>query len=120
MTSLFAVQLVGVGGALGAVLRYAVYAAVGDTEYPYATLVVNILGSFLLGIVTFGVFSDETFLLFGVGLCGSFTTYSSFSVDVVRLWERNHRLLAVAHAMGNLVLSLGAIGAAWLLTAGAA
>lgn len=120
MNSLLAVQLVGLGGALGAVLRYGVYATLPTDGYPLATLAVNVLGSFLLGVVTF-VGSDGGAALFvGVGVCGSFTTYSSFSVDVVRLWEDGRRAAAVAHAGGNLLLSLGGIGAAWLLVAVAA
>ncbi|MEF8781151.1 MAG: CrcB family protein [Haloferacaceae archaeon] len=120
MNSLLAVQLVGLGGALGAVLRYGVYATLPTDGYPIATLVVNVLGSFLLGLVTFAGASDGAALLVGIGGCGSFTTYSSFSVDVVRLWEDDRRGVAVAHAGGNLLLSLGGIGAARLLVAVAA
>ena len=115
MNSLLAVQLVGLGGALGAVLRYGVYAALPTDDYPFATLFVNVVGSFLLGVVTFGGAGDGALLFVGVGVCGAFTTYSSFSVDVVRLWERNRESLAVVHAVGNLGLSLLAVGAAWLL-----
>ncbi|UWG51940.1 Integral membrane protein [Halalkaliarchaeum sp. AArc-CO] len=115
MNSLLAVQLVGVGGALGALLRYGAYAALPTDEYPFATLLVNVLGSFLLGVVTFGGAGEGAALFVGVGVCGAFTTYSSFSVDVVRLWERGRPTHAAVHAVGNLALSLLAVGVAWLL-----
>jgi len=51
--------------------------------------------------------------LVGVGACGAFTTYSSFSVQTVRLWEDGKRGYAVLNAVGNLVSSLIAVGLAW-------
>ncbi|MEM4780896.1 MAG: CrcB family protein, partial [Halalkalicoccus sp.] len=81
--------LVGVGGALGAVGRYLAGLAVGafDTRFPAETLFVNVLGSFLLGWVVFSGAPDGVFLAAGIGFCGAFTTFSSFSVDTVRLVE---------------------------------
>lgn len=117
MNSLLAVQLVGVGGALGAVIRYGVYTVLPTDDYPSATLVVNVFGSFLLGLVAFGGAGDGSALFVGVGICGAFTTYSSFSVDVVRLWERDRKGAAIGHAVGNLACALLAVGVAWLLVA---
>lgn len=106
--------LVGSGGAAGAVLRYAVSESLPAERFPWATLVVNVVGSFALGLV---VFAGDAALLVGTGVCGSFTTFSSFSVAAVRLWEAGEKRLAVAHAVGNVALSAGAVSAAWLLTA---
>jgi len=113
--------LVGTGGAIGAVCRYLVATAIvdrlGPTRFPVPTLVVNVVGSFALGVVLFGGFGDPITLFFGVGVCGAFTTYSSFSVRTVRLWEDSMRGYAVCNALGNLALSAAAVGVAWLLVA---
>ncbi|XVH32164.1 fluoride efflux transporter CrcB [Haloferacaceae archaeon DSL9] len=111
--------LVGTGGAIGAVLRYLVSQAIvsgfGPREFPLATLVVNVVGSFALGAVVFSDASESATLFVGVGACGAFTTYSSFSVQTVRLWENGRRGLAVVNAAGNLVLSFAALGLASVL-----
>lgn len=110
-----AAYLVGTGGAIGAVLRYLVGQFVARQEFPLATLTVNVLGTFLLGFVTFSGASDGVLLFVGTGVCGSFTTYSSFSFETVRLWEGGHRTRAVLNAAVNLVLCLAALAAASLL-----
>ncbi len=111
--------LVGTGGAVGAVLRYAVANLLlrwGQSEtFPTATLLVNVIGSFILGLLVFGSMGSEAMLFVGVGVCGAFTTYSSFSVQTVRLWEDGRRGYAVISAVGNLGLSGLAVGLAWLL-----
>lgn len=106
-------QLVGAGGALGAIARYLVGEYVPSEQFPFGTLVVNVLGSFALGIITFAAVSTEGALLVGIGICGSFTTYSSFSVETVRLWETGSRLRAVIYAAGTFCLCLLAVGLAW-------
>jgi CrcB protein len=111
--------LVGTGGAIGAVLRYLVADLVvrwqGPTRFPTSTLVVNVIGSFVLGVVLFSGYGEETTLLVGTGACGAFTTYSSFSVQTVRLWEDGRRGLAVLNAVGNFVVCAAGVGLAWLL-----
>lgn len=110
-------HLLGTGGAIGAVLRYAIGRWLSHDRFPIATLVVNALGSFLLGLVVFAETTDEIVLFVGVGACGSFTTYSSFSFQTVRLWDRGDRLLAALYAFGTLVLCLGTVGLAAGITA---
>ena len=110
-------QLVGAGGALGAVLRYLVGEFVPSERFPFGTLAVNVLGSFALAVVTVAAASTEIALLVGTGVCGSFTTYSSFSVETVRLWEEGSRLRAGIYAVGTLCLCLLAVGLAWGLVA---
>ena len=109
--------LVGVGGALGAVLRYAVQSRLPSETFPTGTLAVNVIGSFVLTLVTVAGSGDTTVLLVGVGACGAFTTFSSFSFETVRLVETGHRWQATAYAAGSLVCSLVAAGLAWLLVA---
>lgn len=109
--------LVGVGGALGAVSRYLVGTVVqpADTPVPVATLTVNVLGSFVLGLVTVLGAGEGVALIVGTGACGAFTTFSSFSVDTVRLQEDDRPVLAGAYALANVALATGAVAAATLL-----
>lgn len=110
-------HVVGAGGAVGAVLRHWVYTKLADADsgFPTATLAVNVVGSFVLGVAVLAGWGDSTMQFLGIGICGSFTTFSSFSVETVRLWEAGDRRLAIASAGGNLLLSLAAIGLAWAL-----
>lgn len=109
--------LVGVGGAVGALLRYGVGRWIDSGRLPVTTFVVNVAGSFLLGLLTFVGVGDTAGLLVGVGLCGSFTTYSSFSVETVRLWETGDPLRAVLYAGATLVSCAAAVALAWAVTA---
>lgn len=108
-------HLVGTGGAIGALARHYVASAVDVERFPLGTLTVNVLGSFLLGLITFVGVSSDAMLLVGTGACGSFTTFSSFSFDTVRLWETGSRLRAGINAALNLLGALLAIGLAWAL-----
>lgn len=114
--------LVMVGGAAGAPLRYVTDLAVQrwhGGRFPWGTLAVNVLGSLLLGILlglaAAGAVSPEVLALFGAGLCGALTTYSTFGFETVRLVEEG----ALAAALGNVALSLvvgiAAGGLGWAL-----
>ncbi|MFB6131995.1 MAG: CrcB family protein [Halanaeroarchaeum sp.] len=98
--------LVGSGGALGAVLRYAVGQWASHDRFPFATLAVNVVGSFALALVAFGGVGGDVALFLGVGACGSFTTYSSFSFQTVRLWETGDQVQAITYAGLSLLLGL--------------
>lgn len=108
--------LVGIGGALGALARHAVYVLSRRGGYvPHGTLTVNALGSLVLGYVTFAGLNGDALLFVGTGVCGAFTTFSSFSFETFQLWEAGERQRAIVNAVGNLVASLGAVGLGWLL-----
>ncbi|MFW6384231.1 MAG: fluoride efflux transporter FluC [Halodesulfurarchaeum sp.] len=107
--------LVGFGGMIGAVLRFAVSSRFETGPYPTVTVLVNVLGSFGLGLLTFLQVPEHLALLLGVGVCGSFTTFSSFSVSTVRLWESEAPIQAVGFAALNIAGALAAIGLAALL-----
>ncbi len=117
MVSIDPAQLVGTGGAVGALLRHYVGRLVDVEEFPVSTFSVNVIGSFVLGLVTFlgalHVIDGNVALFVGTGACGSFTTFSSFSFETVRLWETGERLRATVNAGGNLVGAGVAIGLAW-------
>ena len=106
-------HLVGAGGAIGALSRHYLAGVVRRETFPLGTLTVNAIGSFVLGLLTFAGVTGDAALLVGVGACGSFTTFSSFSVGTVRLWEDGYVALAALNAVGNLVCALAAIGLAW-------
>ena len=114
---------VAIGGALGAMARYGVSTLLFDAStqrFPYATLSVNVLGSFLMGIlfvliVEKGLLPPEMRSILMVGFLGAFTTFSTFSLDALGLWQNGHLLLALVYALGTVVLCLAAISiAVWL------
>jgi CrcB protein len=113
MVSIEPAHLVGTGGAIGALCRHYLGSAVDIEGFPLGTLTVNVIGSFVLGLVTFAGLDSELVLFVGTGACGSFTTFSSFSFDTVHLWESGARLRAGLNATANLVGALLAIGLAW-------
>jgi len=110
--------LVAVGGAAGAVLRHAVFLAVErGAAVPRATLAVNVLGSFVLGVLVAADPAADAALFVGVGLCGAFTTFSTFSVETVDAMIAGRYRVAAANATLNLVGALLAIGLAGVLVA---
>jgi CrcB protein len=111
-------HLVGVGGALGALLRHLVAERLDVEAAPLGTVAVNVLGSFALGLLVFGDSGGDAVLFLGTGAAGSFTTYSSFSYQTVRLFETGERRRAAGNAVGTLLAAGGALAAAWLLVGG--
>ena len=118
---------VAAGGALGAGARYLVNVAAMRAlgpGFPWATIVVNVAGSFLMGVLVVwlakrGGTGWAPFLMTGV--LGGFTTFSAFSLDVATLWERGEAGLAASYALASVVLSVGALFAAlWLMRGWAA
>ncbi|MFB6169263.1 MAG: CrcB family protein [Haloferacaceae archaeon] len=110
----WALAAVAVGGALGATSRFGVGRLLAAHPGRYATLAVNVAGSFALGVVVFGGLDSTAALLFGTGFCGAFTTFSSFSVQTVDLWRDGRRAASAVNAVGSVVLAGGAMLAARL------
>lgn len=109
------VLLVILGAAVGAPLRYLTDRAVQarhDTAFPWGTFTVNVVGSLVLGLLTgavvAGVAPQEIRLAIGVGLCGTLTTYSTFSLETVWLLEARSVLSAVANVVVSVAGGLGA------------
>ncbi len=88
MRRLNQVLLVGAGGAVGALVRWGLLELIAtDGSFPWATLVANVCGCGLLGIVTVRSMPERTRWLLGAGFCGGLTTMSTFAVEVVQLLE---------------------------------
>ena len=104
-TPLLAATLVGVGGALGAVSRHALGLRV---EGRRSVLLVNALGSFALGAVSAAPIGSTAALLFGVGFCGAFTTFSSFAVGTARAATERGPRAAATLAAATLAAALAA------------
>ncbi|MBO58238.1 MAG: fluoride efflux transporter CrcB [Euryarchaeota archaeon] len=99
--------LVAIGGACGAVARYAISEWV-PSEFPWSTLLVNLLGSFLLGVlVSMGIANEqvtpEMLLLIGTGALGAFTTMSTFSLDVIQLIDSGEHVPAFSYMLANFI-----------------
>ena len=102
--------LVAVGAAVGAPLRFWLSTHL-DGRFHTGTLVANVAGSFLLGMFSALALTSSWAALLGVGFCGGFTTYSSFSVQTHDLGPRR----GATYAAGTIVLALAACGAGYLL-----
>ncbi len=106
--------LVSVAGGLGAVARFALDSFITTrwpAPVPVGTVVVNVTGSLLLGLLTgWALVNDGSDLLavLGVGLLGGYTTFSTASVEAARLVRSGRGLGAALHAVGMVVLGLGA------------
>jgi len=84
--------LLSVGGALGAMARYKLGTMILSHKkhtFPLGTFLINVTGALLLGVLCGLNLSGNPYLLFGDGFCGAFTTFSTFSVESVRLIQRN-------------------------------
>jgi CrcB protein len=114
--------LVVLGALIGAPLRLWVTrtAAHFRRDPALGTLVVNVVGSALLGVLTGAAGVDAaTLALVGTGFCGALTTFSTFEADVVRLVDLRRLLVALGYVAATLVLGIGAAVVAWLAAGGA-
>lgn len=99
--------LVALGGGAGAVCRYALTLLPISGRFPFATLIANVLGALIIGFLAGCAIRMDSFpanlnLLLKTGFCGGFTTFSTFSLETITLWQQ-HRFWT---AGGNATLSL--------------
>lgn len=101
--------MVALGGAIGSVLRYGVGALVA---FPFGTLAVNVAGSLLIGAgwAWLAVRAPAAVPFLMVGILGGFTTFSTFSLDTLRLLGEGRIGLALAYVLASVLLSLAACG----------
>jgi CrcB protein len=114
-----ALALVGLGGALGALLRYGLDGLIPGWD-PLGTLVANVIGAFLLGILLYEAhlaarLSAETRLLVGTGFCGSLTTYSTFAAETASTTPtRAVAYVTATYALGLMAVLAGRFVARWV------
>ena len=120
MSSWLPYLLVGVGGFLGANARFVIAREVGsvlETRFPLGTFVINVSGSFLLGVLGTVVAqkllpnSEDFRLALGVGFLGAFTTFSTFEFETHGLLEDGSWLTAATNMSASLLLGLLAVRA---------
>lgn len=108
--------LVGLGGFFGSTMRYTVWYFFRSVNFPSATLIVNILGSLIIGIVI-GIgmkdvhFSQNWKLFLATGVCGGFTTFSAFSIENLQMLQTGKYLPALLYISSSIFFG---IAAAWL------
>jgi fluoride exporter len=103
--------LVALGGMIGAPLRFAVDQAIQtqhDTVFPWGTLIVNMTGSLILGLVAASASAEPLKILLEPGFCSALTTYSTFGYETLRLTEDGSTFYALANIAANLLAGLGA------------
>ena len=112
-------MLVALGGAVGSILRYLTDRRVQrwrDSPFPFGTLTVNVVGSFILGFLSgwllHGAEPSSVRALVAIGFCGGLTTFSTFGYETVRLFLEKTRLYAVLNVVATVVAGLasGALG----------
>ena len=112
--------MVFLGGGTGSVLRYLVGLWIGSSAFPWATFAVNAVGSLAIGL--FGGWASrfgwgETLRLsLTVGLCGGFTTFSTFSKESLALAEAGRWSAFAAYAFGSIVIGIAAVALGYWIT----
>lgn len=103
--------LIAIGGAAGSLLRYGFGRLWNGPSFPYGTLAVNVIGSFLIGLL-WAVFSkgadEQKRLLLITGFCGGFTTFSAFSLEGFQLLQQSKILVFFLYTFATLGLGLAA------------
>ncbi|OGW29460.1 MAG: hypothetical protein A2X59_05675 [Nitrospirae bacterium GWC2_42_7] len=109
------ILLVGLGGFIGSIFRYLlsgyVQQASRSASFPHGTLVVNILGCFIIGLLTYlaesrGLFTDESRAFVFVGVLGGFTTFSTFGNETMNLLRDGESFLASVNIAAHVLLGL--------------
>lgn len=112
--------LVGLGGGIGSIFRYVAAMLISAKNFPYATLQVNVVGSFIIGMVFAWSIKDENFannwkLFLATGICGGFTTFSAFSMENVQLLQNGKTGMAFLYIALSMVLGIAATFAGYQL-----
>jgi CrcB protein len=123
------ILLAGAGGFIGSALRYSVTLIMNGRftyGFPFATLTVNVLGSFIIGVligISINKGAGHDFFLtnpwkvfLATGICGGFTTFSAFSVETFRLFDHGESTLALIYIATSVILGLVGVFAGVLVT----
>ncbi len=109
------ILLVAAGSALGGVSRFLIGRGIHEAfpmSFPLGTLIINVVGSFLIGIfyswAVKGGITEEMRLLLTAGFCGGFTTFSAFAWENLELLRNGHTAQAIIYSMASVLLGIGA------------
>lgn len=117
--------LVAIGGAIGSLLRYLMGKILPTKipilgQFPLSTLSVNLLGSFIIGIIGYFVIqkniSEEFRIFFVVGILGGFTTFSSFGLETFSMFEHREYLKMVLYLLTTNILGVVCVGLGWWIS----
>ena len=104
---------VGLGGAVGAMARYGFSLLPIKGNFPFSTMMINILGAIMIGMITQLALrtqiSSELVLLIKTGICGGFTTFSTFSLETIQLLEKKAYLPAMVYVLFSIGLCLSGV-----------
>jgi CrcB protein len=110
------VLLVAIAGAGGVLLRYGISSGFHGDALPWATVAINVVGSFLLGLVVVAHWaSPETRTALGVGFLGGFTTFSTFSVQAILDVDAGEPMRALVYVLASVLLGIAAAAAGYYL-----
>lgn len=126
MTDLTGTLWVAGGGAIGAYCRYRISdlaAGLFGKSFPYGTLIVNVLGSFIMGVIVGGIRAGYIPIVpwhdfIGEGFLGALTTFSTFSMDSFAAFREGQPVKGALNILLNMVLCLSGVGAGFYLLAG--
>ena len=114
--------IVGIGGFIGTVCRYLIGLIPIETKsgFPIKTLFINIAGSFLISLITALAvknkgLNEQIVLMLKVGVCGGFTTFSTFAYESTELMKNGHTVIALAYVCASVILGILAVFAAQVL-----
>ncbi|WP_238933357.1 fluoride efflux transporter CrcB [Brevibacillus choshinensis] len=102
---------VAAGGALGSMMRYGLSLIANQPGWPIGTWLANVVGSFLIGLLSVwgkerGMLSPEVYLLFATGVMGGFTTFSTFSLEVISFWGDGQIVRGLLYALLSVTVGL--------------
>lgn len=114
--------IVGIGGFVGTVCRYLIglLPIEADNAFPIKTLAINIIGSFLIGLIAAlsaknSEFNPQVVLMLRVGVCGGFTTFSTFAYESTELMKNGHVMAALGYVCASIILGVLAVFLAQML-----
>ena len=114
--------MVGIGGFIGSVCRYLIGLLPLETNsgFPIKTLVINVIGSFVISCIAILATRDKglnphVIVMLRVGVCGGFTTFSTFAYESAELMKNGHVMTAFAYVCVSIILGIAAIFAAQIL-----
>jgi fluoride exporter len=112
------VLYVGFGGALGSLARYQIGRQIGSrsrSTFPVSTLLINITGAILLGLVTGYGLQGRAYLLAAEGFLGAYTTFSTFMYEGFNLYKGDEKKNARVYIIGTMITGMAGYLAGWIL-----